>query len=397
MNHPVTSQQPPTHWPGVLAVLFAGVSMAMHVGKVPPAVSLVSADLDMGLVGSGWLLSLFALLGATTGAFVGRLVDRIGQKRTLLFGLCCTALGSVLGSLAPLWSLLLAARALEGIGFVSVVVAAPALIFRETRPGDHRLAFGLWSTWMPVGAAAMMALSPLLLSLFGWRSNWQVAGGMTLIALVFAYVVVEPDRKLDASRPRGRLRDVVKLPAAWILALGFCFYSMSFQTVFGFLPSYLTGEQHFDPALAARLTAFAILVNVVGNLSGGWLTHHMARWQVIALASLAMGVCAWGIFAADLPLFARYGLCLLFSGLGGAIPAVIFIAAPSIAPSPAHVGTIGGMIVQGLSIGQLAGPPTLAFLVHQAGSWSVAPYFITLLAAICLALSLALRAQERLR
>jgi MFS family permease len=387
-----------THWAGVLTVLLAGVSMAMHVGKVPPAVPLVSADLNMTLIASGWLLSLFALLGASSGAFVGRLVDRMGQRRTLLFGLACTGLGSLAGSFAPVWQVLLVARALEGIGFVSVVVAAPALIFRETRPQDQRLAFGLWSTWMPVGAAGMMALSPLLLSQFGWRANWQTAAGMTLLALGLAYFLIAPDARLDGTRPRGRLRDLIKLPAPWILAASFCFYSMSFQTVFGFLPSYLVTEQQLDPALAARLTALALLSNVLGNLSAGWLIRHgMARWQLIVLAALAMGLSAWGIFAAELPLVVRYGLCLAFSAIGGVIPAIIFIAAPSFAPTPAHIGTIGGMIVQGLSIGQLAGPPILAFLVHQAGSWAAAPYFISALALISLGLALALRHQERLR
>lgn len=392
------SQPAPTNWAALISVLLAGISMSMHVGKVPPSVSLVSDDLQMSLIASGWLLSLFALLGAATGSGVGRLVDRLGQKRTLIFGLTCTVLGSIGGSFAPASAMLLASRALEGIGFVAVVVAAPALIFRECQAKDHRLAFGLWSTWMPVGAASMMALSPLLLALGGWRANWQISAAMTFAALLAALFLVGPDPELQSNRPRGRLRDLLTLPAPWILAASFCFYSMAFQTVFGFLPSYLAVEQHLEPSLAARLTALAMLANVAGNLSAAWFIRRLlARWQVILIASLIMGICAFGIFSADLPLPMRYGLCLAFSAVGGVIPAVIFIAVPLFAPTPTHVGTMGGMIVQGLSIGQLAGPPTLAFLVHNAGSWAAAPYFIAALALIVLFLSLALRSIERLR
>ncbi|MDK9720348.1 MAG: MFS transporter [Rhodospirillales bacterium] len=393
-----SSQPAPTNWAALISVLLAGIGMSMHVGKVPPAVSLVSSELEMSLIASGWLLSLFALLGAGTGSGVGRLVDRLGQKRTLIFGLSCTVLGSAAGSFAPASSLLLASRALEGIGFVAVVVAAPALIFRECQPKDHRLAFGLWSTWMPAGAASMMALSPLLLAAGGWRANWQVSAGLTLLALLAALFLVSPDPELHSNRPRGRLRDLLAMPAPWILAASFCFYSMAFQTVFGFLPSYLAVEQHLEPALAARLTALAILANVAGNLSAAWfIRHRLARWQVILIASLVMGLSAFGIFSADLSLPLRYGLCLAFSAVGGVIPAIIFIAVPLFAPTPAHVGAMGGMIVQGLSIGQLAGPPILAFLVHGTGSWAAAPYFIALLCLIVLALSLGLRAIERLR
>ncbi|MBF0168126.1 MAG: MFS transporter [Alphaproteobacteria bacterium] len=388
-----------TNWRAVLAVLAAGIAMAMHVGKVPPAVALVRADLGLGLIAVGWLLSLFALIGAGLGSVVGGVVDRFGQKKALLFGLAATVLGSLLGGLladGPV--LLLLSRALEGVGLVSVIVAAPALIWRDTISRDQRLAFGLWSTWMPAGAALMMALSPLLLAEFGWRANWLTAGSLTLAAFVLALICIGPDAPAAQRPRRGGLKEVVKLPAAWILALSFCFYSMSFQTVFGFLPSYLIDQQQLDAPLAARLTALAILVNVVGNLSAGWLIRlGLARWQVIALACLAMGLCAWGIFSETLPMPARYGFCLAFSGIGGVIPAVIFIAAPGFAPTPRHVATIGGVIVQGLSLGQLTGPPVLAFLVERWGSWSIAPVFLSALAGLGIILALALGRLERLR
>lgn len=396
MNPQQPAPPKPTHWPEVLIVFLAGVSMAMHVGKVPPAIPLVSAELGLDLVLAGWLLSLFALIGAATGSFMGRLVDRLGQRRTLLFGLACTVTGSLAGAGIDNVSLLLAARALEGIGFVSVVVAAPALIFRECQPKDHRLALGLWSAWMPVGASLMMGLSPFLLSIFGWRANWLTAAGTTLAALLLAWRFVAPDPPFHAGRPRGRLRDLLALPAPWILALSFCVYSMSYQTVFGFLPTYLTQTQGLDPALAARLTALAMISNMAGNLSAGWFIRHLLkRWQLIALACLTLALCAWGIFSDALPFALRYALCLAFSAVGGVIPAAIFISAPGFAPTPQHVGTIGGMIVQGLSIGQLCGAPILGYLVHLAGSWTPAPYFISGLALTGLLLAFWLGRLER--
>ncbi len=389
----------PTDWRGVVAVLLAGIAMAAHVGKMPPALPLVRAELDLGLVAVGWLLSLFALIGALSGSAVGGVVDRFGQRRALIFGLGCTTLGSLTGALlAEGPRLLLACRALEGVGLVSVIASAPALIWRDSQAKDHRLAFGLWSTWMPVGAAAMMALSPWLLGAFGWRANWLSAGLFTLLALGMALIFVAPDAPAALRPQRAGLLDVLKLPGPWILGAVFCSYSMSFQTVFGFLPSYLIGQQHLDSSLAARLTALAILVNVAGNLSAGWLIRMgLARWQLIAAGCLIMAGSGWGIFSDGLPLAVRYALCLTFSATGGVIPAAVFIAVPSFAPTPRHVATIGGLIVQGLSLGQLAGPPTLAFLVERAGGWHVAPVFLSVLAGLGIALSLALGHLENRR
>lgn len=385
-----------THWPRIGVILFAGVAVALHIGKVPTAIPVVSSELHLDLVTVGWLLSLLATIGAIAGSLVGSLVDHLGHRRSLLAGLACATLGSLVGSQAGDGALLLASRALEGAGSVLTVVAAPVLVWRETRPADQRLAFGLWGAWMPAGAATMIALSPLLLSRFGWRVSWQSASALSLVALVLAWGVLAKDPATPRRLARGGLGPVLRRPVSWTLAANFCFYTMSFMTVFGFLPTFLVKQQHFTPDAAAYLTAVGIAGNAVGNILAGWLTRYgLARWQLVIIGCVAMGLAPWGIFADGMPLAGRYGLCLAFAILGGFIPASILSAPPVFAPTPAHVPALGGMLVQGMSIGQLIGPPLLAFLVQSHGSWSVAPVYLTATGAIGACLALVFRRAER--
>ena len=385
-----------TRWPVIAAVLGAGVAIALHVGKVPPAIPQLSADLGLNLVTSGWLLSLFAIIGALSGSMVGQVVERVGYRRALLAGLGCATMGSLLGSQADAaWSLLLS-RAMESAGSVLVIVSAPSLILRECRSDDQRLAFGLWGCWMPVGAAVMMALSPLLLSRYGWRSSWLTAGLLSLFCLIVAGLTLSRDPPARLAKATGGLGPVLRLPMAWILTGNFCFYSMSFMTVIGFLPTFLVKEHHISANWVVALASGAMLANAGGNLLAGWLARlGQLRWRLIAIACLAMAILPWGIFIDFLPMPIRYSFCVLFAVTGGLLPATVLSAVPTAVPMRTQISLLNGMLVQGLSVGQLTGPPTLAFLVQSLGSWSAAPMFLTATGTAGVCLALLFRRKER--
>jgi predicted MFS family arabinose efflux permease len=383
-----------TRWLSVAVVMFAGITAGLHIGKVPPAIPAIAAELRLDLVTVGWLLSLLAAIAALGGSLCGGLVDRIGHRAGLIAGLLAMMLGSVIGSQAGSSTLLLSSRGVEGLGSLLVIVSAPVLIWRASAPGDLRLTLGIWGSWAPAGIAIMMAVSPFILSHFGWRASWQAAAALSLLALGAAWLVI-PAVASSPHQERGGLGAVLRRPVSWMLTGNFCFYSMSFMTVFGFLPTFLVKEQHMSPTAAAMLTAIGVAGNAAGNLLGGWLTRYgLARWQMITIACVAMGAASWGIFSDSLPVAARLALCLVFAILGGLLPATVLGAAPAFAPSPAHVAGFGGMLVQGLSAGQLVGPPILAMLVQSRGSWSVAPIFMTATASVGLVLALLFRREE---
>ena len=74
---------PPPRWPWSLA----GVSAALHLGKLPPAVPALHDALGISLVEAGFLLSLVQLAGMTLGLLVGLVADALGLRRSMLAGL----------------------------------------------------------------------------------------------------------------------------------------------------------------------------------------------------------------------------------------------------------------------------------------------------------------------
>ena len=80
-----------------LVVLAGGVA-ALQVGKLPPALPALQAELGLTLVQSGFLLSVVQMAGMLTAIVVGSLSDRLGLKRAMIAGMVMLALASALGS-----------------------------------------------------------------------------------------------------------------------------------------------------------------------------------------------------------------------------------------------------------------------------------------------------------
>jgi hypothetical protein len=69
----------------------------------------------------------------------------------------------------------------------------------------------------------------------------------------------------------------------------------------------------------------------------------------------------------------RLILCMIYSCVGGFIPANLFLLVPQYAPDLRHVSIGNGILMQGSAVGQTLGAPIVAALVTQAGGdWSVA-------------------------
>lgn len=123
-----------------------GVVAALHVWKLSPALGTLSEQLNMSLGQAGVLVAVIQVAGMVLGMIVGLFNDSIGLRRGCLWGFGFLAVGSVLGAMARGPGLLLASRVLEGVGFLVVCVASPALIRRLVPPapvGPDRGTVGL--------------------------------------------------------------------------------------------------------------------------------------------------------------------------------------------------------------------------------------------------------------
>jgi MFS family permease len=388
-----------TRWSIVLLATLAGAVGSMQIGKAPPAIPDLRLELTLGLVAAGWIASIFNATSAALGATAGIFADRFGHRHAAVGGLVMLAVGSALGGLAPTGNMLLAARFIEGVGFLVIVVACPSLIARVCEPRHVRLAIGIWASYMPAGMATMMLLSPLLLNAFGWRGLW-LANAAVALGAAMAFWVMTRGLSLPSAGHRSwsDVRAAMTLAGPWLLAGCFACYSLQFFAVMSWLPTFLVEEMGAPLTLAALLTALVVAVNMVGTWLGGWLLHRGApRWLLIAAVAGTVSLLAAGIYSAPLPVAAKVGCAFVFSLAGGILPTACLAGAPVHAPSPTQVGAVNGIIVQGANLGTLLGAPALAAAVAFAGGWRQAGWLLPVAGAAGVLLALGLRSVERRR
>jgi MFS family permease len=343
------------------------------VGKLPVAIPQLRSELTLTLVEAGFMLSLVQLAGMLLGLSVGLLSDRLGPATVMRAGLMLLGAGSALGAVAPSVTWLLVTRVVEGAGFLLAVLPAPGLMRLHVAPqAALSRALGWWGTYMPLGTALALLLGGWLMGWVGWRTVWLALALVSMGAALLLHLKVPTKATPGAGRPSellARLRRTLRAPGPWLVALAFFMYSGQWLAVIGFLPT-IHGGLGWGAGSVAVLGACAAAVNMGGNVMAGRLLAQgraPGRVMVFAFGSMALGaVCAFG--AEGHPV-AQYLGVLVFSGVGGLVPGTLFGVAVAMAPGNDTVSTTVGWMQQFSSLGQLVGPPAVAWMVTLTGGW----------------------------
>ncbi|MFJ4865377.1 DHA2 family efflux MFS transporter permease subunit [Streptomyces sp. NPDC088748] len=154
----------------ILLTTVLGSTMAMLDSTVVNvALPRIGEDLDADLAVLQWTVNAYLLTLAGLILVGGALGDHFGRRRIFVLGVVWFAVGSLLCGLAPNAGVLVAARALQGVGGALLTPGSLALIQGSIRAADRGRAVGLWSGLGGVGAAVGPFLGGWLVDGPGWR------------------------------------------------------------------------------------------------------------------------------------------------------------------------------------------------------------------------------------
>lgn len=393
--------------PDVL-IIACGVVVAMQVGKLPAALPALREAFGLSLVQAGFLLSLVQLASMVGGLGLGLLLQRAGLRRGLVGGLGLVAIASAAGPFSASAVSLLFWRALEGLGVLAVALAAPSLLRELVEPQRLSLRMGLWGAYMPGGTGLALLAGPAVMAAIGWSGWWVALALLTLLMAMLAAARLGRDdgprpsatdqapagsaarpaptgRASDSDGPalppvppvprpaRSLLANTLRSPTPWLLALCFGAYSSQWLAVIGFLPT-VYAEAGVPATIAGPLTAVAALANIIGNVLGGRALHRgQSPFALLRIGFVTMGLAALGAFGLpeDVGPAFRYGAVLLFSGVGGLVPATLFALAARTGPDARAMPFVVGLMTQGTGFGQMMGPPAVAWWASLHGGWSM--------------------------
>lgn len=183
---------------GILALTFLDTTV------VAVALGRIQTSLHLGVTGLQWLVDAYALTFASLMLTGGTLGDRFGRRRMMLAGVAVFSAASLVGALAGSRELLIASRAVMGIG-AAMSEPGTLSVLRHVFP-DKRgraRALGIWAAVSCLGLALGPLLGGILVSLWGWRAVFwfNVAAGLVLLVTAGRYVP-------ESSHPESARVDV---------------------------------------------------------------------------------------------------------------------------------------------------------------------------------------------
>lgn len=218
---------PSPAFPPALARIVATVSIGFVVTQldvtiVNIALAHLAADLHLPVAGLQWVVDAYTLAFAVLMLSAGALGDRFGTRRLYVAGLLLFAFASLACGAAVAPAMLIAARALQGVGAAAMLPNSLALLNDACRH-DPRLrarAVGGWTAAGSIAIAAGPVVGGLLIAAWGWRGIFLVnlplcAAGL---AATFAWVPARraqaaPARSPRSLDPRGQFIAIAMLTA----------------------------------------------------------------------------------------------------------------------------------------------------------------------------------------
>ncbi|WP_030245671.1 MULTISPECIES: MFS transporter [unclassified Streptomyces] len=201
----------------ILLTTVLGSSMALLDSTVVNvALPRIGRDLDANLSALQWTVNAYMVTLAGLILLGGALGDRFGRRKVFVVGVVWFAAASLLCGIAPNAGVLIAARALQGVGGALLTPGSLALIQASFHPDDRGRAVGLWSGFGGVGAAVGPFVGGWLVDGPGWR--WVFLLNVPL-ALVCVPVALRHVPESGGEGARGRFDVLGALLGALALAL----------------------------------------------------------------------------------------------------------------------------------------------------------------------------------
>ncbi len=206
----------PHHRITFAVVLIATAAFSMLVSLVVPVLPLIQHDLGTSQGTITWVLTAYLLAASVATPIVGRIGDSYGKQRTLVAVLAVFAAGTVLAALAQSVGVLIAARAIQGIGG-AILPLGFGILRDELPPARVAAAVSLVAGIIGVGGGLGIVLAGPIASGLGYHFVFWLPLVFVVFAGIAAFVAI-PESPVR-SHTRIDVRPAVLLAATLVALL----------------------------------------------------------------------------------------------------------------------------------------------------------------------------------
>jgi DHA2 family multidrug resistance protein-like MFS transporter len=188
-------------WTGLAVLIIAVLLVSLDMQVLSYALPFISAELHPSSAQLLWIVNIYPFVLAGLLLTMGALGDRIGHKRLLMSGAVVFGAASVVAALASGPAMLIASRALLGLGGATLMPSTLSLIrtmFRDD--GQRRIAIAVWTGAFAGGAILGPLLGGVLLEHFWWGSVFLVNLPVMVLLLVLGSLLLPEFRAAEPAR-----------------------------------------------------------------------------------------------------------------------------------------------------------------------------------------------------
>jgi YNFM family putative membrane transporter len=276
-----------------LALFAAGFATFALLYCVQPLMPVFAAEFAVSAAASSLTLSLTTGLLAPMLIVASTLSEAGSRRAVMALSLVAASTLSLAAALAPDFSWLLLARALEGIALSGLPAVAMAYLGEETHPRAIGLAVGLLVAGNGFGGMAGRFGAGVVTDLASWRAALALIGLIGLASAAIVWRVLPPSRNF---RPRRLALGDLAAPLLghlgdpglrWLFVLGFLLMG-GFVTLYNYI-AFLLLAPPYGLSQSVVGAIFAVyLVGMAGSALAGQLADRLGRRRVLAAAVALM-------------------------------------------------------------------------------------------------------------
>jgi predicted MFS family arabinose efflux permease len=310
-----------------LVVLTVFAHAAFNGSRV--TVSLYALSLQSSPLTVGVLVSLYSLLPVFLSVSAGRMIDRAGATRPLLWSAIALAFGVCLPAVWRDLAALYVACTVIGVAFMTFHIAVQNVVAAWSGPEDRAVNF----SWLALGFSISGFLGPTVAGLAidhaGYRATFVILACSAMVPALAFTARAPKVRRAHASPPSGaRVRDLVRVPELRRAFLVTGILAMAWDLFIFVMPIYGTSIGLSASSIGALLGSFALATFVV-RLVLPWAARRFAEWRLIT-ATLCVAALAYALLplVRTVPFIAAIAF-LLGLGLGASQPSIMSLVQQS--------------------------------------------------------------------
>lgn len=254
---------------------------------------LIRQDLGLSISEMGLLLSAFLWAYAFSQLPTGAMVDRLGSRILLTFGIVVWSVAQLFGGFVHSFTQLFSARLLLGVGESPQFTVGARVVRDWFNIRERGLPTGIFLCATALGQAIAPPLLTYLMLGWGWRWMFAVMGlaGLAVAAVWFifyrdpqaagltseevSYLRAGDEQRESHPVRFSEWRELLRMRSTWGMLFGYFGLLYMLWMYSAWLPNYLQMDRHMSIETTGIAAAIPFLFGVGGSVFGGWITDIM--------------------------------------------------------------------------------------------------------------------------